>query len=61
MKTGTLVSDPASNKKPYVNEPKNGFPLIGADNTGKCIKVKKSLSDSKLKEAADFEMEDFND
>jgi hypothetical protein len=61
LKTGTLVSDPASTKKPYIIEPKNGFPLIGADNTGKCIKVKQALYDKSKTLEEGFDIENFED
>jgi len=47
-------------KKPFIEEPVNGFPLIGADNTGKCTMIKTSLTDTS-KTVTEYEVEDIND
>lgn len=44
----------------YINEPTQGFPLLGADNTGKCFSVKDSIS-GVPSSITEFYMTDFKD
>ena len=61
LKTGTLYTPPPANsgdeaEKPYIQEPIGGFPMLGADNTGKCLFIKEALIDPKTKiDTADME------
>jgi len=61
LKTGTLFkpADPAA--LPYVNEPINGFPLLGGDNSGQCYSMQQAISDSSSTLADGFIMNDIND
>ena len=61
LKTGQLIkpTDPA--QLSYINEPVNGFPLLGADNSGQCYSMKVAISDELSVLADGFIMDDIND
>jgi hypothetical protein len=65
LKTGTLQTPAPANPGdevplPYILEPIGGFPMLGADNSGKCLFIKDAIIDPKT-EIDKFDMESLKD
>jgi len=61
LKTADLVIPSDVTQPTYMEEPVKGFPLLGADNDGRCYSVQDSISNVKNKQLSDFLLDDFSD